>query len=178
VWVGDVTVKHTLKLPLVTTKDGRRYTGSIELTIEVRKKTNSNGLTIDLERTPSELVCVSLVGSTYRNQREDCGGQCQDTIAQIWANEPSVQRIVALWERWHLNDMRAGTRAQEEYLRQYRPAYLPPYSYYDAACVNLTAAKLHPDRDYRYGSQWLYEDVPQEVLDELVALFAQKELVA
>src|SRR6187549_3507606 len=43
----------------------------------------------------------------------DCSsGQCIDSIAQAYPNDPMVQRIAKVWERWHLNGMRSGTREQ------------------------------------------------------------------
>ena len=99
------------------------------------------------------------------------------TLADIapapgWA--PHVRRFFDTWARWHLNDMRAGSAAQEAYLRE-RPlapeAYTYPKSYYDAACAHLRAAGLHPDADgYLYGSAWRREEVPAEVIAFLQSL--------
>lgn len=41
------------------------------------------------------------------------GGQCIDKIAEAHKDDPKVQEIAAIWSRWHLNGMRAGTPEQK-----------------------------------------------------------------
>ncbi len=86
-----------------------------------------------------------------------------------WTIE-SVGRLLDIWDRWHLNDMRAGSRAQADWLRNNPVAFKYPESHYEKASEALAAAGLNPDADgYRYGSAWKREDVPPEVLAELEA---------
>lgn len=104
------------------------------------------------------------------------GESGQITLRPEQAAEPWTMEEVALlgviWERWHLNDMRAGSPAQEEHLRVLKArGEKPPagVSHYEWACRKLALQGLHPDRDwtdggYRYGSRWLCESVPDEVL--------------
>lgn len=40
------------------------------------------------------------------------GGQCVDRIASYFPNDAKAQRMVAVWNRWHLNDMRAACEHQ------------------------------------------------------------------
>lgn len=79
-----------------------------------------------------------------------------------------VDTLNAYAERWHLNDLRAGTPAQMEHLRHRKSLGLPVN--YDAMVASLAKAGLQPDGDYQYGSGWLREDVPAEVLDFLAGL--------
>lgn len=74
------------------------------------------------------------------------------------------------WQRWHLNDMRAGTPRQEAYLRKKNFRVTHYQSYYDEACKALSAAGINPDEGYIYGTKWLTEEVPAEVLDFLAGL--------
>ena len=91
-----------------------------------------------------------------------------------WTAE-TIGRFFDLWKRWHLNEMLAGSPAQREHLATLTfPGY--PMSHYVWACDELAAVGLHPDpghlhkgEPYRYGSAWLREDVPDEVLAELAA---------
>jgi hypothetical protein len=87
-------------------------------------------------------------------------------LALGW-DEALVRRFLAIWERWHLNDLRAGTPAQEAYLRAHK---LTGANYYERACDVLAVAGLNPDDGYYYGGAWLREKVPTEVLDFLLAL--------
>lgn len=74
-------------------------------------------------------------------------------------------RLKQIWQRWHLNDMRAGTPKQEEAVRKWRPT--ADDQGYDAACKMLESIGLLVDNGYRYGSSWLKEEVPVEVLEWL-----------
>lgn len=39
-------------------------------------------------------------------------GQCVDTVAAYFPEDAKLQRMAAIWERWHLNHMRAGCEHQ------------------------------------------------------------------
>jgi len=129
---------------------------------------------------------VSICGEVWNHIKSDIvmGGQCVDTIAEAFGNRPKLARIVELWRRWHLNHLRAGSAAQEAWLRAnpLDPAsYAYPKSHYEVAGAALAAAGLNPDADgYKYGTAWKREEVPAEVLGELRALFgvAAPETVA
>lgn len=95
------------------------------------------------------------------------GGQCVDTVAAYAPHDKKAKRMVEVWKRWHLNDMRAGSPAQEQYLREHPISYVYPTSHYDKASEVLEAAGLNPDNGYKYGSAWLREDLPADVLAEI-----------
>lgn len=87
-------------------------------------------------------------------------------------------RFFALWDEWHLNDMTAGSPAQEAWVKAHTsefPGY--PVSHYEWAREGLRAAGLHPDQSYihngkpyAYGSAWLSREVPLDVIEWLLAL--------
>ena len=85
-----------------------------------------------------------------------------------------VTRLTDIWTRWHLNTMTAGSPDQEQWIREHRaefPGY--PTDHYKWTCDGLADAGLNPDcghDGYCYGSAWLTEDVPADVLDYLHAL--------
>lgn len=89
------------------------------------------------------------------------------TPAPGWTPE-LVKRFFDAWDRWHLNDMKAGTPAQEAFLRA-NPIN-DAMDHYGKACAALKAAGLNPDGGYRYGSAWLKEEVPADVLEFLCSL--------
>jgi hypothetical protein len=98
-------------------------------------------------------------------------GQCVDAIAAQFPHDAKAQRMLAIWRRYHLNDMKAGSAVQEEWLRAnpIDPAeYAYPKSHYEVASAKLAAAGLNPDADgYRYGSAWKAEPLPAEVVAEI-----------
>lgn len=118
----------------------------------------------------------------------DCSGGCGQ-IKMRWRENPEcwtygspdlprarVERLMELWDRWHLNHMKAGSPAQEAWLRANPFKVVYPESHLVVTRKRLAAAGLEPDFDYygangkpySYGSEWVKEKVPDEVLVELL----------
>lgn len=99
------------------------------------------------------------------------GGQIQDHI------KPRTQAQEALlkwWETYHLNDMNAGTKKQEEFLKDNN---LLEVDYTDQVEA-LEKAGLYNDNGYKYGSGWIKEDLPAlfvEDLEELINKIEKEE---
>lgn len=91
-------------------------------------------------------------------------------------NQETLEKFAAIWERWHLNDMRAGNAAQEKALREWKEkgnafTYEKAVEYLKS--INLYEVKISLDGvqvPYKYGYRWLTEEVPQEVIDWLFNL--------
>lgn len=82
-----------------------------------------------------------------------------------------IREFLAVWDKWHLNDMKAGTPAQEAHIEKVRdqlPGY--PKSLYEWACEELDKVGLLTDNGYKYGSGWLKVEVPAEVIEFLKGL--------
>lgn len=105
------------------------------------------------------------------------GGQCVREVAAFFPEDEKAQRMVEIWERWHLNDLVAGSPAQMKWLRD-NPLdpkeYAYPASHYDVAGKKLEEAGLNPDPDYihnekpyKYGHAWLKEEIPADVAAEI-----------
>lgn len=103
-----------------------------------------------------------------------------DRLGDGWDWE-QFAKLRKLWKRWHLNDMRAGSPAQEAYLRSHPIDSAMQASngggYYMAACAILTRAGLDPDMElmhnrkhYSYGCDWLSEAIPDGVFKVLHSL--------
>lgn len=112
----------------------------------------------------------SMTGAIWNGSHTDwqSGGQNLEEIAELFPNNAKVQRMVAIWRRWHLNDMKAGTPAQEAIIEAHKdefPGY--PASHYTWACELLKANDLYEDNGYKYGSAWLKEKIPADVLAEI-----------
>lgn len=126
---------------------------------------------------------LSLQGIEGADASGNCGGACGQ-IAMHWTenyfqsfsfahgwNLELALKLRAAWNRWHLNDLQAGSPRQREFLRQQ-----PPMAFVEA-CAMLEAHGLQPDKEYlhnrkpyRYGTAWLSEPVPEEVLAWLAGL--------
>jgi hypothetical protein len=80
-------------------------------------------------------------------------------------------KLADIWARWHLNDMRTGSAAQEAWLRANPVKAVYPESHYEKAGAALAHADLNPDADgYKYGHAWKREEVPADVVAWLLNL--------
>lgn len=115
---------------------------------------------------------LSLMGNYYQ-----CSGQISGELRKLVDTEPALlkfrvedaRKLCDVWDRWHLNDMRAGTKKQEDAIREWRKTKRGSYKY-DDACKYLSKIGLLVDNGYRYGTSWLTEEVPQDVLKWLFSL--------
>ncbi len=85
----------------------------------------------------------------------------------------SFDRLVRIWRDYHLNDITAGTQAQELALKQWKKENKYDYS---AARAYLKEIGLEEDQGYTYGTKWLARPIPQEdveFLKELVVRWAE-----
>lgn len=118
---------------------------------------------------------LSITGEVYENHRGVGGGQCYDELTEEFGDDPRTARLVELWKRWHLNDMRAGCEHQR---RSWDVAKKITVKGEEKAAGWVTQNE-HPEGllskpcsvcAYRYGTAWLFEEVPSEVIKELRGL--------
>lgn len=115
------------------------------------------------------------------------GGQCVDTVAALFPHNAKAQRMVAIWQRWHLNDMRAGCEHQRAAGWATRPIdptkplntygrHSPDQQSDSWNMLVWVTRKEHPAGllsfpcevcGYRYGSAWLREEIPADVAAEI-----------
>jgi hypothetical protein len=134
--------------------------------------------------TDGKLSITGVVGPTRDG---NCRGSCGQiemsyregyldpiTPAPGW-DASSIALFFDIWRDWHLNDMQAGSPAQEAWLKEH--PIEDRLNYYTKACEALAAAGLNPDpgyihkgKPYRYGHAWLRVEVPAHVLAFLQAL--------
>jgi hypothetical protein len=121
--------------------------------------------------TDDRLSITGVIGPKKNGDCISCG-QVLDSVGAIeefaagW-NADLLKRFLEVWERWHLNDMRTGTIAQEEAIRAMPKS--GAYNYSDA-CAFLKDRGLLEDNGYVYGTAWLKEKVPGDVMEFLAAL--------
>ena len=134
-----------------------------------------NKVEIEIELEDGRL---SICGDIWDSKQSDVysGGQNIDEIASLFPHDKKVQRIKEVWERWHLNDLKAGSPSQEEYLRSNPIQCKFPESHYEKACESLKEAGLNPDpnylhngKPYEYGAAWLKEPLPKAVINEILS---------
>ena len=104
------------------------------------------------------------------------GGQCQDHIKP--ANH-AQQQLLDIWNKWHLNDMKAGTEKQEELLNSSEFESFKQLNNvkdgYSLACDFLESKNLLIDDGYKYGTAWLARNLPANFRENLIEIINQIE---
>lgn len=122
-------------------------------------KTDDGTMWVTVKWTDERLSIVGVEGPrSDGNARGSCG-QNRDALTGDYVVTPGwsrdmVARLAEIWDRWHLNDMRAGCEHQ-------RAAGWKATDMVGVACEMC---------GYRFGTAWLSEDVPAKVLAELLAM--------
>ena len=161
----DVIMKKTLLFPTLCLGVGKgQGCKTLEVKIEVRERTFK-----DYE-TQQEVIgyefsaCGSGLGY---------GGQCLDHFkekAEQYMIDESrrelFNRVFAIWNEYHLNCMIAGTRKQEECLKEYEANN--KYDYKEARKY-LEEHNLLIDNGYEYGTSWLGKQIPTDIMDEVLS---------
>lgn len=121
----------------------------------IRETTTHNEMT--------QYVVLSLSGVVRRFGAGTAWGQISGEIVEAirgtsdvkWHNGFSLDRamnLVTIWDRWHLNHMRAG-------------------------CVHCPAEHDSPcPYGYKWGSRWLFEPIPVTVIDEIAGMWGVNSL--
>jgi hypothetical protein len=135
---------------------------------------------------------LSIVAELRHDQSWAGGGQCLDAVRGVLdrgelapgIRAVDVRRLLDLWERWHLNGMRAGCEHQRAAGWDKRPIDpdqpLDSYGHFAAGASGPTWNMLtwvrrteHPHGlmcepcwvcGYKYGTAWLYEALPDDVV--------------
>lgn len=141
------------------------------VTIEVKiKEVTGDGKTIDLELVNSWKT-LSISGNIWDNLQTDynpdivSGGQNIDEIRKHFRTNIQVRRIHDIWKQYHLNDLKSATRRQAELLKE-----CDSYDYSVRKAFLLGKGLLN-DNGHRYGSGWLIEIIPDEIIQEVQEIF-------
>ena len=137
------------------------FTAEIKFTRRIDK--------IDTDLIPiKKYITFSAQGEIWNKGKTDihCGGQCLDNIQEdFFPKSPEILKLVNIWERWHLNDMNAGTMKQEKTLEKCDS------NDYSNRCEFLKEKGLYEDRGYKFGHSWLCDPIPTKDLKEILELF-------
>lgn len=137
-------------------------------------------------------LTLSMVGNIWNPRHTDAfsSGQNLEEIATYFPHDKRVLRLVEIWRVWHLNDMKAGCEHQRAEGWDNRPidpskptnTYGKHFEGQKQDSWNLLGwirPDEHPDGllgkpcpvcDYKYGTAWLTEPLPLEVVVELNGL--------
>ena len=148
----------------------------VEVEVELKEKESNKGLHLcpscnSLDETfPQPRLSIS--GKIWNRLKSDTisGGQNLDEIRKLIGFSPLMKRVHFIWQRYHLNDMKAGSPRQEAYLVGYKDGLGINSLSHETRLDLLEKAGLEPDtqhNNYRYGSSWLYAPIPDDILAEI-----------
>lgn len=140
-------------------QDGLRFI--IQLTLEEQ---GGERVMHTIEHEPvARVTRLSISGAGLERSARDIayGGQCRDALEELRELAPGwtqadVDSIAAIWDRWHLNDLRAACAHMD----------LPEDKSYDAR----HHIECEAGTGYKYGTAWLVEPLPDDVVTEMQRL--------
>lgn len=85
------------------------------------RKINVVNLEVALKNADTDKPAFTVSGKVWNSKHTDihAGGQCLDTVKPYFKHNKLYNLIEDLWEKYHLNDMNAGTPEQEKCLKEH-----------------------------------------------------------
>lgn len=147
------------------------------------RKINSVEVWIELENEDNKPV-FNASAHVYNSTKTDVvlSGQCFDELS-AYINNKTFQKIKKFWCLYHCNNLHPGTPKQEKAIRDYllrnhSAIYTPDdlkniHHLCDLSEIYnfLESIDLLVDNGHKYGSDFLYEPIPEDDLKEIKALF-------
>lgn len=94
-------------------------------------------------------------------------GQCLDAINPYMKNNTLWNIIYRLWKNYHLNNLHAGTKKQEQKLEEVFGDLTVDYK---DKCDCLSEYGLLEDDGHKYGQDWMLWEIPADDLAIIKAI--------
>jgi len=95
----------------------------------------------------------------------ECGRGCGQIQECVNPANDAQEKLVDIWDRWHLNDMHAGTMQQENAVDTWIKS--GNVYEYDYVVAHLKSVGLYVDHTrvpgYKYGTAWLRHELPADI---------------
>lgn len=160
---------------------GKRYPADV--TVELRVCGGEEIFTADGTHTGKhtpEYVEFTASGYIWNTKKTDiyCGGQCLDTMFEFLKGNADFRKVYGWWKAYHLNGMHAGTPEQEQAIAAWKAKgnmydytaacdYLKGIGLYEVEYTGKSTGRMYDNEPYRYGSAWLIQDIPEDVVREM-----------
>lgn len=161
---------------------GKRYPA--EVTLELRTRggedtfTYQNGKRVYTGHKTPEYVELAICGMIWNTKKTDCVscGQNLDTMYKYLKHNSLFMDLYRMWKQYHLNGAHAGTPEQEKIVNEHFASTGKRYDYteacevlkaanmYEVVYSGLTVGRRYENEVYRYGSAWIINELPGEVL--------------
>lgn len=178
--MGDILMTSELspqvlkKRLCIGTIEGARVT--LELEIETKNRPAKTTALKEVTSYKSLSICCESV--RHSGQSEDWIRKNLDCM-ELYVSRSTVERILEIWDQWHLNDLNAGCEHQtamgwnkvklddsKELTQDNMASWARPE---DNPKGLLT--KPCPVCGYKYGTSWLVGALPEDIEHEIVNLF-------
>jgi hypothetical protein len=140
------------------------------------RRVNQPVIEMELRGVDTDKPELSICGELWNATHTDIvmGGQCLDEMKKFKELRFNTlfKKLYKWWKLYHLNDMHAGTVKQEQALDDAKKSGVKIYSY-DDSCKYLESIGLLEDDGYKYGSAWLYRQIPDDDYKEILELLEQ-----
>lgn len=113
--------------------------------------------------------CLGSAGQINMTLNDDIKNNVGWKYLDNWS-ETEMLKLLRSWKHWHLNNMKAGTPDQEEEITRFRIENNITGWAYEEEVAFLKRINLYEDNGHKYGTAWLMEEVPQDVLLFLISL--------
>jgi hypothetical protein len=187
-------MQYTLELGKIPYR-GARNPVTVDINLEIiTPSTTDQYLDTNLRPITEPVTQLLMTGRVYNFHKTKVftSGQISCLIRKYFPTNPDVIRLCEFWDRYHDNlNNTTGTAEQNEVLAQFTPK--DPMHFFVEACDYLEGIDLLdvpiPEKSrqyfkrnketgelptmYRYGSAWLHNVIPTDVIDEIQYLISQ-----
>lgn len=126
-----------------------------------------NPVTLEINLKGEEEPVFTVSADVWNSKKTDIlmGGQCLDELVPYFKNNKLFMEIYRLWDLYHLNDMHAGTKKQENFLKKHNIKNWA--SNYNETCEFLNKNNMLYDNGVEFGTVWHYWAIPKKDLEKI-----------
>lgn len=144
-----------------------------EIVCSVREGFKEPNLVISVNLRQTEngpaLSIIGMMGDAAGQIYKDIRRAACFNFRSGWTQE-KLDKLLDVWEAYHLNDLQAGTPEQMEILRSWFETVKYPENTYDGQLRQLDKHGMRTHNGHVYGTKWLYLPIPADVLEFLHSL--------
>lgn len=137
------------------------------------KKSHEVTIEISLDENDPQKPKFTVCGNVWNIRGTDIimGGQCLDSLLPYFKDNKLFVEIHRLWKNYHLNDLKPGTPEQMKCIEDHKDEIDENDGWYYKE-LNLLKkygldVVLVDGEPYKYGSGWLYSEIPQKELETI-----------
>lgn len=158
---NDTKTLYNKKLYVGVKNTGKKM--YIDLTIRQEAETRTAQTTTLKPITAYKTLSMCGTGGQNREETADI-----NSYKELFITAADLNTIIQIWDKWHLNDMNAGTEKQTAFIKEWEKDHKYDYT---AVCEALKEAGIYEDNGYKYGHAWLVKLLPEEVITEVISIF-------